>query len=478
MTAMERRGPGRRVWLLLAGCLSVLMVSYTYVDNVVISLHGMNVWSALADGQLLHFYEYNDGVAPPGDEFHPVPVVYGFGAFILIALWNLPLWLLQELAHVNVFTSVVALTWMKSINLPFVLGTAWLVQRISRRLAPTSRFVPWSGFVFLTSGFLLGAVFVMGQFDVIHTFFAVLGLHYLMQGRRRAFVAAFAVAIAIKFFPLFIFLPVLLLVEKRLSPVLLSTAGALSLTLLLKIPFLFSDNPSGQVASDLIHAMLFGNRLPLGRELVPVFPFLFALVCIACYVRRPASTAELNRTVVYAGFAGLATFFVVAPAYPYWFAMLCPFLAVLWATNPVHAKVNLLVEAGLTAAMVVLHQISFFWTYDLSVVSPMLLPRIFGSVDSLIDPVSPLSLYTRVGLVENVSILSAVFAAGMVGLLVLNRPRTDDELDRLLGDPGDLDGDLGDVVPLVYARAALMVALMLIPAGAYFFSLLAHGTTG
>jgi hypothetical protein len=470
MAAMERRGPSKRTWILLAACLSVLLVSHTYVDNVVITLHGMNVWSALRDGEILNFYAYNDGVAPPSDEFHPVPIVYGFLTFTLIAIWNLPLWLLQELAGVNVFTSVAALTWMKAINLPFAIGTAWLVQRISVRLAPTSRWAPWSGFVFLTSGFLISAVFLVGQFDVMHMFFTVLGLYYLVQGSRRAFVVAFAVAMAIKWFPLFVFLPVLLLVEKRVSRILLCLGGALSVAFAFKLPFLFSANPSAEIGSQLITAMVLGNRLPLGREGVPIFPLLFALVCIACYVRRPTSAAELHRTAIYAGFAGVAAFFVSAPAHPYWFAMLCPFFAILWAINPALARVNLLLEAGLTAAMVVLHQIIFFWTYDLSIVSPMLLPRIFAPVDSLAHPVSPLSLYTRIGLVPNSSLLAAVFTAGIVSLLVLHRPRTDEELERLRPDDDH-------VVALIHGRTALMLALMLVPAAAYLYSLVVHGTT-
>ncbi|WP_426241812.1 hypothetical protein [Nocardioides sp. LHG3406-4] len=464
--------PSRHAWTALGGCLALIFFSYTYNDNVVISLHGMNVWSALADGRILDFYAYNDGVSPPDTGFHAVPIVYGFATFSVIAIWNLPLWLLQEVAGVNVFTSVLALGWMKAINVPFALGCAWLVQRISLRLAPASRWAPWAGFVVLSSGFLVSAVFVMGQFDAIHAFFTMLGLYFLVQGRRRAFVVAFAVALAIKWFPLFVFLPVLLLVEKRPSRILLSLAGALSLVVAFKLPFLFADNPSAEVGSSLMAAMVQDNRLPLGLEGVPVFPVLFALVCIACYVRRPASLPEMHRTAVYAAFAGVAAFFVSAPAYPYWFALICPLFAVMWAIDPARARVNLLIETGLTAAMLVLHQIHFYWTYDLGIVSPMILPRVFGSVESLVQPLDALGVYTRLGVVEYRALLAAVFTAGMVALLVLNRPRSDADLVVASEEDNTVDRTL------VYGRAAVTVGLMLVPAAAYFYALLAHGRTG
>ena len=471
MAPMQRQGPGRRTWLILSVCLTLLMVSYTYGDNTVITLHGMNVWSALRDGELLHFYQYNEGVSPPSEEFRPVPIIYGFLTFLIIAVWNLPLWLLQEFAGINVFTSLPTLVWMKSMNVLFMLGTAWLVQRISLRLAPTSRWVPWSGFFFLTSGFLVAAVFVMGQFDIIHVFFVVLGLHFLIHGRRRAFVVAFAVAVAIKWFPLFVFLPVLLLVEKRISRILVSLAVAVSVAFAFKLPFLFSENPSAEVGSELIRQMVLSNRLPLGLEGVPVFPVLFALVCIGCFLHRPVDTAALNRAVVYAGFAGVATFFVSAPAFPYWFALLCPFVAILWATHPGLAKVTLMIETGMVAALIIQHQVHFYWTYDLSVVSPMLLPRIFDPVDSLVQQVTPTSLYSRLGLIPYLSMLGAVFTAGMAALLVLFRPHGEGVVDQRPAHDDD------HVEALIYGRGVVMLALMLVPAAAYFYSLLVHGTT-
>ena len=471
MAPMQRQGPGRRTWLILSVCLTLLMVSYTYGDNTVITLHGMNVWSALRDGELLHFYQYNDGVAPPNEEFHSVPIIYGFLTFLFIAIWNLPLWLLQEFAGVNVFTSVLCLAWMKVINVLFMLGTAWLVQRISLHLAPTSRWVPWSGFFFLTSGFLVAAVFVMVQFDIIYMFFAMLGLYFVVHDRRKAFVVAFAVAVAIKWFPLFVFLPVLLLVEKRISRILLCLVGALSVAFAFKIPFLFSENPSAEVGSELIRHMVLTNRLPLGLEGVPTFAVLFGLVCIASFVHRPADPPALNRAVIYAGFAGVASFFVAAPAFPYWFALMCPFIAILWATHPGLSKVTLLIETGLVAALIVQHQVHFYWTYDLDVVSPMLLPRLFEPVDSLAQQVTPTSLYTRLGLVPYISMLGAVFTAGMVALLVLFCPRAEGAVD----DPAA--GDDHHVKALIYGRGAVMMALMLVPAAAYFYSLLVRGTT-
>ena len=237
--------------------------------------------------------------------------MYGFGLYLVFAVWNLPLWLLQELGGVNVFTSVLALSWAKAITLPFLLGSAWLVGRICTELGLPAGRAKWSRFMFLTSGFLVTAVFVMAQYDVIHIFFSTLGIYYLLRGRHRAFVAAFAVAIAMKFFPIFIFIPVLLLKEKRPTRILLGLAGAASLAVLLRIPFLFGADAS------------LGRRLGPGERHDPVQPAADRLErgagvpgALSRWSASPATfytpvdEDDLRRTSIYAGFAGAAGFLV------------------------------------------------------------------------------------------------------------------------------------------------------------------------
>lgn len=472
MCGMTTDQPTKRHWVTLTVVLTGLFFSYTYNDNIITTLHGMNVWSALADGRLLDFYSYNEGVTPDSPDFHTAPVVYGFGLYIVFAIWNLPLWLLQEFAGVNVFTSVLALSWAKAITVPFLLGTAWLVGRICSELGLSSAWAKWSRFIYLTSGFLVAAVFVMAQYDVIHVFFTLLGIYYLIQGRHRAFVAAFAVAIAMKFFPLFVFIPVLLLKEKRPTRIVLALVGALSLTVLLRVPFLFGAAQSSAAGSDQVSFMIMGNRLPVGLSGVPVFPVLFALVCIACYLYTPVDEEDSRRTSIYAGFAGAAAFFVSAPAFPYWFAMLCPFIVLLIAMNPARARANVLIETGMTAALIVVHQIHFYWTYDLSVVRPMAIAALFGPVESLAQPINPVDAYTRLGVTEYKDLLAAVFVAGMVALLVINHPSR----NRAPAQPSTGSSDVDR--PLVLVRAGVTVSLCLVPAAAYFYSLLAHGTVG
>ena len=124
----------------------------------------------------------------------------------------------------------------------------------------------------------------------------------------------------------------------------------------------------------------------------------------------------------------------------------------------------------MTAALLVVHQIHFYWTYDLSVVRPMAIAAVFGPVESLAVPVNPVDAYTRLGVTEYKDLLAAVFVAGMVALLVINHPSR----NRV---PAEAAPDLPAVDrPLVLFRAAVTVSLCLVPAAAYFYSLLAHGT--
>lgn len=469
MSPVSDKGPGRYPWILLGTSLALLMVLYSYADNPGITYAGMNVWTLLRDGNLPEFYDYNSGMAPPGTDIPVLPVVYGFLTFAIIAVWNLPLWLLQELADVNVFTSMLGLTWMKLITVPFLLGTAVVVDRIGHVVAPDNPWRPWTRFVLLSSGFLVAGIFVMGQFDILHAFFTMLGLYFLVRGRNRAFLAAFAVAAAIKWFPLFVFLPVLLLKEKRPTRILLMLGSVLAPALLLKVPFMFAPNPDAQLASDLMTTLLMGNTIPVGVVALPIFPLLFCVLCIACYLHQPETQHGFHVAAFYAAFAGPALFFISAPAFPYWFAMLCPLFAILWLLNPGRARVNLLIETGMTAAMVVLHQIHFFWTYGTEIVDSMLLSKLFSPVGSLAATVQPVDVYTQIGFSQRAGVLGAMFTAAMIVLLFINRPVVHGR-PQPDGDPGPVDR------PLVYGRAAITIGLCLAPAVTFLYSFAVHGT--
>lgn len=463
-------GPSRRAWASVLVPLGVLFFCYTYNDNVITTLHGMNLWSALRDGELLRFYSYNEHVTPTSSDFHTAPISYGFGIYLVFAVWNLPLWLLQELGGVNVFESVLCLAWAKAITLPFLAGCAWSVGRICETLGVDRARTRWARLMFLTSGLGVAAVFVMGQYDVIHLFVTLLGLDLLLRGRYRLFLLCVAGAVALKLFPLFVFLPVLLLREKRYLHVLAAVATAASLTVALKIPFLWDTDFSSEPGDGLIRAMLLANPLPLGITGAPAFALLFGLLCIACHVARP-EPEHLPRHTLYVAFVGVALFFLATPAYPYWFVMLTPFVALLWALSAGRGREVVVLDLALVVVTLLIHQIVYSWCYDLTVVRPMALAAWLAPVDDLAVQMSPAGVYAALGLTPLLSLMTSVFAATLIALMVLTHP-------RVATAPAPIAGVTRAEQGALLARAYVGIAMCAIPAGVYLYTLAVHGTAG
>ena len=93
----------------LAGMVALLVCFFTmyYADITVTSRFSLIFLDSLFDGSPLSFYSnaLASGIAPEG-------AVYDIGMYIIFAVWNLPVWILQKTARLNAM-SVGALLWVK-----------------------------------------------------------------------------------------------------------------------------------------------------------------------------------------------------------------------------------------------------------------------------------------------------------------------------------------------------------------------------
>lgn len=240
-TTTRLRMPSRAQWLLLATGLVVLLPLLQYTDNVVTSAQGINVWRSLAEGKLLEFYSYNDHVGHGSPWYPELGSQYGFGLYLVFAVWNLPMYLLER-AGVDVFSHVWTLTWMKAITLPFFLLAGWAMNRLGRTLGYTREGRAWAIFLFASSATVVQTISVTGQYDVIHVVPTILAVDAWIRGDRRRFLAWIALAACFKWFPLLVALPLLLLIDKKLWRVGVQLAVVVVPAWLLQLPFRFDPN--------------------------------------------------------------------------------------------------------------------------------------------------------------------------------------------------------------------------------------------
>ena len=458
-------------WFFLCGILTILFVSYIYGDIMYTVRHGVNVWTTIEEGKFFNYYSFNYDV--PSSPLYPLTSpMYDFPIYIVFAVWNFPLWILERFFSVDIFTSLGCLLYMKAMLLPFLFGSAWVLRKISKLLGMRQSQTAWMTFMFLSSGFVLSSIFVMTQYDIIMMFFLLLGLYMYMRNDMKYFLLFFSIAASFKMFALLVFFPLVLLKHKKFLKILLYFFVPISFVALVKIPFIF-DQGQKVSANGLIISMVTNNILPLGLAGVNVYIAAFIGLCIFCYVKTTTSPSEQNQYSMYIPLLSLALFFLFTPAYPYWFILLTPFLPTVIFQNRKHFKLNLVLDTVASCSMILLQQIVYWWCYGITTIQPMLLPKIFGAVETMKEPISVYSLFSAIGEQERNAInpaLGAVFFVCLIAILIINFPRTETVLKGA-------DDSIVIERSVIWFRLFAAGGLCFLPILVYFASMIWFGVT-
>lgn len=253
----------------------------------------------------------------------------------------------------------------------------------------------------------LYATYMLGQFDVIPTFIAVLALFFAVK-KNRVFLSAFFLGLgaAYKIFPALFLIPLALLetdVVKRLK--ILGIGAATYIATIL--PFIGSTGfrgtalVAGQTTKSLYAA------IPIsGGESVMIFPLLITFFYLIYYFRKNLKEG------LWAKFLSLLVlFFVLTHFHPQWFLWITPFLLIDYVKNRKHWPL------ALSLILIWIGQITFYdpglsvWLF-----SP-LSPQLYGMG----------SIWSLMGITVDInfarSILQTLFASVGVYYLYYHFPR-------------------------------------------------------
>ena len=322
--AYNLKAPTRFEWIIVCFVLGILFFSHIYWDMIVTTRHGINVWESLFSGNLLNYY--HDNVAPPMTGVATTAAIYPFPVYIIFALWNFPLWLLERFAGVDPLASPLTLMYGKAVLIPFLVGSAVMIRKICRKLDISDNNAQWCSFFFVTNCLVIFALNVVGQYDIFAVFFMLVGLYFYLDKKYTHFIALFAVAVCMKLFALIVFIPLLLLIEKRVWDIVLKGIAVMSLYFISGALIVAPESSSGYKTA--IMSFVFHQRLPLTYLHTPIFVILAVLLWIFCYT-RDKDNPNHKAMAVYAAFLSLAVLFVSSYTYAYWIILMSPFMCLL-----------------------------------------------------------------------------------------------------------------------------------------------------
>lgn len=249
---------------------------------------------------------------------------YNILCYALYALWQLPVYLVSRLGGFAV-SETFLMFWSKAVGTAAYGGCAVLMGRIARKLgydAQDRHFIP---LYFTLQPIAFFASLVIGQYDSLCLVFLLAAVLAWLDRRLWRFSLLAGVALVFKFFPLLLFVPLLVVAEKR--PLRCAAYAAASLWLYLPTALLYRGRTGDMgVFNDEVIRRVFTAKLAGGLDDLPLFLLLYACLLVGCYLYRPAQPAHADRLMPWLGLAVYGLLFLFVGWHPQWLILLAPFL--------------------------------------------------------------------------------------------------------------------------------------------------------
>lgn len=414
-------------WLLLGAVLFIAYTIFLYGDIRATYEHSFNFLDALFSGRLKDFYQISIENTSTGH-----PAVYDVPLYALFALWNLPTYIIHQLTGFDFMLSTPAQLWLKTMVVVAALLSAKILMSLAQELGVSKERSKWVAFFFMSSMSVFVPVFIIVQYDIILVLCILMGLRSYVQGNLPRFIAWFFIANTLKLFAVFIFIPLLLLREKRIRHFILQLfIGSLGIIL---SRLFYRGNVAYEAATGgFLEGMLrrliatgipWQNSSFSTQQLVmPLFVIFMIGIAVWAYVKKTSSQQELGVVAIYSCLAVYLVFVALVPLNPYWIVLLAPFSVLIIFLNPEYLMLNTIIETTVSTAVLVLYILVGFPIYNRDIFTQLLLPHFISAPES---PrfYSPNEILTGLSLHRGASFVVALIIAGVLATLILNYPRS------------------------------------------------------
>lgn len=413
------QAPKKSEYILFVLLFLVSFTSMMYGDMKAFVHYEVNFLGSIFEGGgLRNYYEYGNSML----EYYKMngiggayPLIYDFPVYVLLGIWGAPLWFFCNITGIEETSNMWTMLYAKSIYIVALAITAYLIYRICRNIKISDINSKWASYLFLSSAVVFVEIGIVGQLDVLGFPFLLLGIYFYQKKSYGKFIAFFSIAISFKQFPLFIFIPLLLLYEKNIVKIVYKIIMAMSFTLLVGLVF-----PKNTAAADIkdeirnhfIEAFL-GNKLPLYNCVVPLVVVLFGIICVYCYLKHIETAEQQN---FYSILIPLVVMFVILISFdsnPYWFIYLSPFLAIIMVYNTDKFSLLILFESVGMAGLILNQFGGNYWVFDTEWAKGMMLEKLFGAPNDLIT-LQVFNNYTKIGYFSPVFFAIFVVCIGTV----------------------------------------------------------------
>jgi len=438
----------RYKFYLLGVVYILLFFSHLYHDLIVTVRDSMNFMGSLFTGKLATFYE-------------DFGVLYSFPIYLIMGIWNLPLYLLR-LIGIDPLTNTLLLHWSKLQLVATLVLTLYLMKRIADLIGMDKKTTEWCIFLTASSCLVMSPILIQTQYDIITVTFMMIALNCYFKNKMWGFLICFALAGTIKGFSLIVFIPLLLLHEKRILHILWKLIVVVTPSFVLST--LFPITPEAQNLALIMFMLPFRWEIPTSVLPSSVFFILTFILWFYCYQKKPLEGIKKYSVPLYTCFAAMGGFITVVYVHPYWAILAAPFLYLALFLSVKRFRIVLLLESVFTISMTALFQYVFHWCNNFNTIAPTFLPRILRNIPDEMLQRSPRYYLERFVSSSNITIINYVISSAMVASFILLLwflyPKENNDVSAN-------KDTIAEQMPLLLGRTIVSVFICLVPVAIY-----------
>lgn len=292
-------------------------------------------------GNPLEFYENCEKIQGQG----MLPFAsYPPSIFVVFGLWLYPFKFLGLIKSPYYFTPYLVY-WLKLLTFLVYIATGLLFYCVTQIYQKNQEWGKYATWIWLTSPLAIFSEFIFSQYDIFYTFFTLLGFSFFLKKRPYWASFLFGLAITFKYFPFFVFVPLLLFFEKKILKLLL--CGVIFLVPILFVQLLYGHSPayiSGVLEFSAI-GRVFLSALEISFQKIY---YIFAIFSILAGMAYYLDITENYKKVA---------------AYIFLFSSSYPFLFIAWHPQWL---IFITTALALTTCLLQKNKISKFLLFDLS----------------------------------------------------------------------------------------------------------------
>ena len=278
-------------------------------------------------GHIFDFYDYNKAYVGSCDY---LPLLY-----VIFAIWNIPLYILgfSSSPETTVFiwpyfisSTFVEIAWWKLILLLVYLATVYIFFKISNLISPRKNIKLHITAVYATSPLVIFSAIIFGGYDVFSVFFTLLGLYFYLKKEINKFLLFFSIAICFKYFALIIFLPLILIYEKRLLCLLKFLFFGFLISFLQYLFYMNSPEFVSNIFS-LLLSKVKGSHFGKYTFFKLIALSIYFSMCHYLYKNQFNQNSKYFKYAVLSCLISYTLLFLVVSWHPQWLIIISPFLA-------------------------------------------------------------------------------------------------------------------------------------------------------